>query len=114
MNKGDMVECLVNHYCNGNKSQFAKMIGVKPGTITAWIARNTFDAELIYTKCSNVSADWLLSGEGEMIKSDTNKQIENVSDKVNSELLQFCKMIVANYQERDAIMSKLVNLVGNV
>lgn len=32
----------------------------------------------------------------------------------NSELLQFCKMFVENYKERDALMAKLIDLVGNL
>lgn len=72
MDKTFMIECLINMYTDGNKSKFAAKIGVKPQTISAWLARDTFDAELIYAKCENISADWLLSGEGEMTKGDTN------------------------------------------
>lgn len=63
-----MIQSLVNRYANGNKSQFANMLGVKPQTINTWIVRGTFNAELVYAKCENISADWLLTGYGEMIK----------------------------------------------
>lgn len=66
-----MLECLINYYTDGNKAKFAAIIGVRPQTINTWEARNTFDAELIYSKCDGVSGDWLLGkGEGEMIKSN--------------------------------------------
>lgn len=45
-----MLEALISHFTNGNKAQFAKHLGVSPQTISAWIARNTFDSELIYAK----------------------------------------------------------------
>lgn len=65
-----MVENLVNYYTDGNKAQFAKMVGISPQTLSKWIGRKTFDAELLYQKCSNLSADWLLSnGNGEMIRT---------------------------------------------
>ena len=65
-----MLQCLINYYTDGNKAKFAVMIGVKPQTINTWETRNTFDAELIFSKCEGVSGDWLLSnGKGEMIKS---------------------------------------------
>lgn len=63
-----MLENLVNHYTDGNKAQFAKIVGVSPQTLSKWIGRKTFNAELIYEKCEKVSAEWLLSGEGSMIK----------------------------------------------
>lgn len=69
MDKKAMIEALINHYTNGNKAQFAKMLGVSPQTISAWTTRHTFDSELIYTKCRYVSASWLLTGEGNMLKS---------------------------------------------
>lgn len=69
MEKKERVMALVNHYTSGNKSQFAKMLGITPQTINTWIARNTFDAELLYAKCEALSADWLLAGKGDMIRN---------------------------------------------
>lgn len=68
-----MVEALIAHYTDGNKAQFAKMLGVSPQTVSAWITRSTFDSELIYAKCRYVSSSWLLTGEGEMLKSHSNE-----------------------------------------
>lgn len=69
MLKSEMLECLINYYSEGNKAKFSAHIGVKPQTISSWIARNTFDAEVLYAKCSEISADWLLSnGEGDMLR----------------------------------------------
>lgn len=69
MDKKNMLEALIKHYTAGNKAQFAKFIGVSPQTISAWITRNTFDAELLYTKCREVNPAWLLTGTGEMFPS---------------------------------------------
>lgn len=66
-----MIERLVNHYTSGNKSKFASMLGVTPQTINTWMARNTFDIELLFAKCEYISAEWLLTGEGDMIKPET-------------------------------------------
>lgn len=69
MDKGSMVLALVDKYTGGNKAQFANMLGVSAQTISAWINRKTFDAELIFTKCRDVSPTWLLSGTGEILIS---------------------------------------------
>ena len=71
MKKSEMLECIINYYTDGNKARFAAIIGVKPQTINTWSTRNTFDAELIYSKCDDISGDWLLSnGEGDMLKTN--------------------------------------------
>lgn len=72
MDKTKMLEGLIRHYTKGNKAQFAKLLGVSAQTISAWIARNTFDAELIYAKCRYINSSWLLTGEGAMLQETEN------------------------------------------
>ena len=79
-----MLEGLIEHYTKGNKAQFAKLLGVSAQTISAWIARNTFDAELIYTKCRCANPSWLLTGEGSMLQ--TTKQAEQTAPKQHIEI----------------------------
>lgn len=78
MNKKDMLEALIDHFANGVKSQMANLLGVTPQAVSTWLIRNTFDLELIYSKCEGINPDWLLTGQGKMLKSDykpqTNKQ----------------------------------------
>lgn len=74
MDKKTMLEALISHFTNGNKAQFAKLLGVSPQTISAWIARNTFDSELIYAKCRYINPSWLLTGQGNMLTNDENTQ----------------------------------------
>lgn len=113
MDKVLMLERLINYYTGGNKSKFANMLDIKPQTINTWMTRKTFDAELIYSKCDNLSGDWLLSGDGEMIKANTH--FENISsENVNKELLELCKSLVVNYQQRDDVMNKLVSMVKGI
>lgn len=71
-----MVEKLVDYFSNGNKAAFAKQLGVSPQTVHSWIARNTFDSELVFAKCDGLSADWLLTGEGPMLRSEDGIRFE--------------------------------------
>lgn len=78
MLKSEMLECLISYYSDGNKAKFSAQIGVKPQTVSAWIARNTFDAEVLYANCSDISADWLLNnGVDGMLKSGNNTATAN-------------------------------------
>ena len=69
MDKKERLEAIIEHYSHGKPSVFAKYIGVAPSTISSWLSRNTFDYDMIFAKCENISSDWLLTGEGEMMKS---------------------------------------------
>ena len=69
LNNRERLEALISYYSEGNKSMFGRLIGLQPSSITNWIRRDTLDFELIYSKCANLDPHWLLTGEGEMLKS---------------------------------------------
>ena len=112
MEKREMLECLINYYSDGNKSRFASMLKIRPQTINSWMIRNTMDIELVYKCCDGVSPDWLLSGEGEMLRS-LHSDMPTIN-KTNKELLELCKLLIANFQQRDELTAKLVSMVEHI
>ena len=85
MEKKDRLLRLIEHYSDGNKSEFARMIGVSPQAINTWISRNTFDIDIVYAKCINISPEWLLTGNGPMLKisSDNKTNVEQQQVSTN-------------------------------
>ena len=79
MSKKDRLLSLIQHYSGGNKSEFARYIGVTPQAISTWLSRNTFDIDIIYSKCVNISADWLLTGQGSMLKNNSTQPSQDPS-----------------------------------
>lgn len=75
MTKQERLQKLIDYYSNGNKSQFAKFIGTSPQNISTWLARGTYNKEQILTKCVNINAEWLMTGEGPMLKEDAPEKI---------------------------------------
>ena len=69
MDKSLILKELIEQYSGGKNADFAEKLGIKPQTISSWMARNTFDIELIYAKCEDLDANWLLTGEGSMYRS---------------------------------------------
>lgn len=79
-----MLEAIISRYANGNKALMGRVLGISPQAISTWIARNTFDAELIYAKCESINPDWLLTGNGDMI---IDRKKEYPIDKENTAVL---------------------------
>lgn len=66
-----MVQMLVDKFESGNKKRFAQRLGITPQTLSTWFKRNTFMPSKILAGCEGVSAEWLLTGEGPMIRTTT-------------------------------------------
>lgn len=82
LNKSQILKTIKDHYNFNSDADFARFLGVKPQVLSNWYARNTFDYEILYTKCVDLNLDWLFTGEGGMLKSkkeysmDTSNVIE--------------------------------------
>ena len=75
MDKKTMLECLINHYTDGNKAAFARLLTITPQVLSQWLGRSSFDVYLIYSKCKGISSHWLLTGEGEMFEAQPTPSI---------------------------------------
>ena len=67
MNKKEQLDLLVAHYAGGVKAEFAKMLGISNQNLNIWYTRDNFDIEKVFKACPGISAEWLLTGEGEML-----------------------------------------------
>lgn len=113
MTKKERLETLINCFTHGNKSKFSALLGVKPQTINTWLTRNTFDADLIYAKCECLSGDWLLSGEGDMLRTNTQSdQPSVVSTQTNgvcqSELVSHLKSLLEEKERTITVQQQLI------
>jgi hypothetical protein len=65
-----MVERIIAHYKMESKTEFARRLGTSLQNINSWLARGTFNAELVAVTFPELSGDWLLTGEEPMLKKD--------------------------------------------
>ena len=70
MNKKEQLDLLVAHYAGGVKAEFAKMLGISRQHLNVWYNRKYFDIEKVFNACHGVSAEWLITGKGTMIKNE--------------------------------------------
>lgn len=52
-------------------TQLSEYLGISKATLSNWYSRNSMDYELVFSKCERLNSDWLLTGKGEMLKSNT-------------------------------------------
>lgn len=79
----------IRHYLKVNSdAELANFLGVKPSTVSSWRKRNSLDFELIYAKCNNIDANWLLTGKGEMLKEKIDPRAKEKIEWFNDRMLE--------------------------
>ena len=71
MDKLLILNKIQEHYGFKKDIKFAEFLGIPAQNLSKWKSRGTYDAELIYTKCTEINPEWLLTGRGKMIKDNT-------------------------------------------
>jgi len=70
MDKLLILNKIQEHYNFKKDIQFAEYLGIPAQNLSKWKLRSTYDSELIYTKCTDINPEWLLTGKGEMLKEN--------------------------------------------
>lgn len=74
-----------SYYNFKTDAQFARFLDIKPQTLSSWYTRDTFDIEILYSKCVEINPGWLISGEGPKLLSEV--EIRNTDGIGRSEFL---------------------------
>jgi repressor LexA len=84
IDKSKILRDLKTHYGFKSDTDFAGFLEIKPQTLSSWYTRNTFDIDLLYAKCVNIDANYLLTGSGSIEKRNVNEMlpIETVTKTV--------------------------------
>jgi hypothetical protein len=109
MDKSFIINEIKKHYNFKKDSEFANHLGISPQMLSNWKARNTYDAELLYINCLEISPEWLLTGKGSMLKSEI-VQINPVISEVDQvykelaesrlEVINGLKLQIASLEEK--------------
>ena len=65
-----ILERIVEHYGIESQAEFARRLGTSPQNLNSWLARGTYNVELLAVSFPELSGDWLLTGEEPMLKKD--------------------------------------------
>lgn len=93
----------------GGLSRLASDIGMSEANLHRCIKNNKIQAGNLETIAARLHVDIRLFFDELTLKSAS--QSEPVQDVKDSELIDLCKQLVANYQQRDRVMNELITRV---
>lgn len=93
-----MLDAIKKHLKIKKNKDFADFLGISSQAISNWYTRNTFDAELIYTKCLFINPAWLLTGKGNMINENQLSTTAKANSSSNTKELieKICELSAEN------------------
>jgi hypothetical protein len=69
MDKSLILNKIKEHLNIRYDKELADFLGIKTTTLAMWHTRNTYDTELLFNKCEFLNSEWLLTGNGSMLKT---------------------------------------------
>lgn len=74
-----------NHYQLKSDVDFANFLDIPPTSLATWYKRGTFDYDILFAKCLNIDANYLLTGKGEIeLKKLKGNHLNEEAVKYNS------------------------------
>lgn len=81
MSKRERLQRVLDELCK-SKSDFCRKVNISTSTCSVWIERDTFDPFKIAESFPQINTEWLIRGEGEMLKTDC--KVDSKASKVKS------------------------------
>jgi phage repressor protein C with HTH and peptisase S24 domain len=104
LDKSLILNTIKEHYNFKSDAEFARFLGIKPQTLASWHTRNTYDYELLYSKCVGLNGEFLLSGTGDAfpVLGEEKNYFQDTSIKYN--LTQTPQVITVTPQNEDNVV----------
>ena len=87
---------------------FGRMFGMSEQRIHSWFTRGSFNSELIKSKFPEISGDWLLTGNGPMLKACPTEQLDYLAS-IQNLLSRYQQDEFASYsfENRELVLERL-------
>ena len=80
--RSKMLEQIMSVLQIPSQAEFARRCGISIQNINGWIKRGTYNVELLAVRFPELNGDWLLTGEGPILKADRDARHEQAPPQV--------------------------------
>ena len=108
MDKTLILNKLQKHYKFKKDNDFALFLGISGQLLSKWKLRNTFDVDVLYTKCTEISPDFLLSGNEPIQRIDVVSGTSEI-DKVYKDLSESRLEVINGLKFKIAALEKTIS-----
>lgn len=101
VNKTIILEELRKYKRFKTQTEFADFLGITPQSISKWYKRNTYNINVLTNRFPEVNTEWLLTGNGEMLKKQTTI-FTSISQTIKDRVYLFCEhksMSIKQFEE---------------
>lgn len=112
VNKTLILKNIKRHLGYKKDVDFANFLGISPQTLASWYTRNTFDLEVLYAKCVDIDANFLLTGKGEMLREYPTMVSEPIQHYEKAKPCQSCvekEKLIQSMQKTIDTQSELID-----
>lgn len=81
-------------------TDLACLLGVSKSTLSNWVSRNSIDYDKVFSLCEHISIDWLLTGQGNMLRNTEHFETLPNNQSQNSDLVSLLKEQVKEQQAK--------------
>ena len=113
MTKADKIHYIIKALCHGNASEMARKLGISQSAIPTWVKRNTLDYDKVAEAFPDISAEWLLRGEGAFLRDVGIGGTPAEGERAERTAQQYEEIIASLQQEIEILRARCAMLMGS-
>jgi hypothetical protein len=113
LSKKDRIHYIIEAKCCGNASEMARRLNLSQQTISAWMRRDTLDYDKVAEAFPDVSAEWLLRGEGAFHRDALVGGTPAEGERAERSAQQYEEIIASLQQEIEILRARCAMLLGS-
>lgn len=87
--------------CNITKdTELARLLGISKSTLSNWVSRDSMDYDKVFALCEHINIDWLLTGQGNMLRNTEHFQDLPTNQPQNPDIISLLKEQLEKKQEK--------------